>query len=205
MGLRNRTLFDKNGNVLFITTTVMNFERIFSLGNNYSDILISSLKYLIKEHNAYLLSYVIMPSHIHFIIALPTNESISDFMRDFKKYTSTKIRKQLESDNHAEIIESLRSNAIGKKNQMFKLWMDRFDDVVIYSEEILKIKINYIHNNPVKANLVSNPENWIYSSAGNYLKSDNSIIEVYTDWDFDLNRQDVSPDGTLKVINEVVA
>jgi hypothetical protein len=64
------------------------------------------------------------------------------------------------------------------------LWKDRFDDLVIESEETLRVKIEYIHNNPVRAALVSDPEDWRYSSARNYLRDDHSILPVATDWLF---------------------
>ncbi len=35
MGLRNRSLFDKNGNIYFITATIMNGDMMFNLGDGY--------------------------------------------------------------------------------------------------------------------------------------------------------------------------
>lgn len=178
MGLRGRKHLDKLGNVYFVTTTVMNFDKIFSLGNQYCDIIISSLKHLISEHKVQLLAYVIMQHHIHLVKYFPQGESLIDFMRDFKKFTSTEIRKQLERDNKVHIIERLRMNAIKYPKQKFKLWMDRYDDLIITTEKTLHTKVDYIHMNPVKAGLVKNPEDWLYSSARNYILNDNSIIEV---------------------------
>jgi len=86
-------------------------------------------------------------------------------------------------DNKIEIVKRLHKNAQGKKNKIFKLWMDRFDDLVIEDEETLKIKIEYIHNNPVKAGFVDQPEQWEYSSARNYILGDHSLIEISTDWE----------------------
>ena len=192
MGLRNRSLFDKEGNIYFITTTVMNWDNIFSIGESYNEIIIGSLKHLLNEHQSDLISYVIMPSHIHLIPLMKIGESISDFMRDFKKYTSTKIRKQLEAEGHNSIVEQLRLNAAGYKNQTFKLWMERFDDVIVISEKVLKTKVNYIHYNPVKAGLISKMEDWKYSSARNYLLGDHSVIEINTTWDFDFGDDDAS-------------
>jgi len=37
--------------------------------------------------------------------------------------------------------------------------------------------MNYIHNNPVKAGLVANPEDWIYSSVRNYSGMD-YVLEI---------------------------
>jgi hypothetical protein len=74
-------------------------------------------------------------------------------------------------------------NAERKKNQVFKLWMNRFDDLVIENDKTLQIKIEYIHNNPVKAGLVDQPEQWEYSSARNYILCDHSLISVSVDWE----------------------
>ena len=182
MGLRGRSNFKDEGGTFFVTTTVMNFDKIFGLGDSYCDILLGSLKHVIAEHKAALFAYVFMPSHCHFVIAMPEGESISDLMKDFKKFTSTKVRQQLEIDNRRSLVERLRANSPRRKGQVFKLWMDRFDDVVIYSEDVLRIKIEYIHNNPVKAGLAEFPEQWKYSSARNYFLGDQSMIYVETDW-----------------------
>ena len=38
----------------------------------------------------------------------------------------------------------------------------------LYSKKFIEQKMNYIHMNPVRAGIVSNPEDFIYSSARNY-------------------------------------
>ena len=199
MGRRGRASFGRDSVTLFVTTTVMNFDRVFGLGDSYYQILLKSLRHVIEEHEATLYAYVFMPSHIHLVVTMPEGESISDMMRDFKKYTSTKIRQQLESDGHAMWVERLRANVQIRQDespdgtrkrahthsierQVFKLWMDRFDDVVIYSQEMMRVKVRYIHENPVKAGLVEKAEDWKYSSARNYFLSDHSLIYVETDW-----------------------
>ncbi len=184
MGLRNRQM-NKSGSIYFVTATAVNWEPVFALGDDYNDIIINSLKHLLNEHKSELVSYVIMPTHLHLIPFMKSGESISDFMRDLKKFTSTKIRQLLEKDGRIDIVEMLKMNAKGYKNQRFKLWMDRFDDVFIYSEKVLRTKINYIHDNPVKAGLVYAPQDWKYSSARNYLLDDHSVIDVNTKWDFE--------------------
>ena len=59
-----------------------------------------------------------------------------------------------------------------------KFWQYRFDDVYIYSEDIYRIKLNYIHYNPIKAGLVNKPEDWLYSSVNFYLKGQSYIVKV---------------------------
>ena len=38
----------------------------------------------------------------------------------------------------------------------------------IVSEEMLHQKVNYLHHNPVRIGVVEQPEDWVYSSAGDY-------------------------------------
>ena len=45
------------------------------------------------------------------------------------------------------------------------IWASRFDDVAIFSESQFRVKLDYIHNNPVKAGLAKTPEGYPYSSA----------------------------------------
>jgi REP element-mobilizing transposase RayT len=182
MGRRGRSQFGKEGHTFFVTTTVVEFARIFSCGTVYYDILVGSLRHVLHEHRAPLLAYVLMPSHVHLIPAMPAGESISDLMRDFKKYTSTTIREQLQRERREAFLETLHRNGKLKKHQEFKLWMDRFDDNVIRDDKTLATKIEYIHNNPVKAGFVSTPEDWIYSSAADYLGIRRGPLTVTTDW-----------------------
>jgi len=82
-------------------------------------------------------------------------------MRDFKKYTSLKIRERIQNIK-PELLEEIKYE---HRDQHFKVWQDRFDDVVLYTKKVCEIKIEYIHNNPLKANLVDDPIKYKYSSA----------------------------------------
>jgi len=54
----------------------------------------------------------------------------------------------------------IRKNLVGDK----LLWNKRFDDLVITTEKQFLIKLDYIHNNPVKRGLVERPDKWRFSS-----------------------------------------
>jgi len=183
MPLRRKREYDNHGNVYFITTTVMNFDKIFSLGRKYNLIIIDSLKHLINEHKALLFSYVIMPDHLHMVLFAPEGESISDFMRDFKKYTAVEIRKLASQENMTHLLKRLNRNSEFSRGQRYKVWMDGYDDLILATDEMMEIKINYIHNNPVKAGLVERPELWEFSSARNYYLDDHSLIMIQTGWE----------------------
>lgn len=160
MGLRNRGDF-KDEQCFFITTSCNKMKHLFK-NENYFLILGQSLRFNSINYNSDFLRYVLMPNHIHFIVYFKAENRISDFMRDFKKFTSGEIRRQHEKDSEYEFVESLRYE---KREQKFKIWQDRFDDVVIYSKKVLETKLDYIHNNPMQEhwNLVKSPELYKYS------------------------------------------
>src|SRR5258708_3341930 len=117
MPTRGRLKFDKQGHVYFITTTLSDHERIFSLGDEYNLIIINSIKHLIQERKLTLYAYVIMPTHLHLLFRLPESESIIDIMRDFKRYTSGKITSQLKLNGYTEILTRLEGYSLGYHKQ----------------------------------------------------------------------------------------
>ena len=164
----------------YVTTTVVDFAPVFTK-EKYIYILINNLNYYRSQHNFRLIGYVIMPEHIHLILWLLGKSSISDVMRDFKKYSSVQIKEELYAEEDQRLIPIFRRSAIGYKSQNFKLWMDRFDRVCVYTPKVLKQKVDYIHFNPVRRNLVEDILDWKFSSARNYYLNDHSVIKVDTD------------------------
>ncbi|MCZ6776131.1 MAG: hypothetical protein O7D34_06720 [Ignavibacteria bacterium] len=179
MGRRGRQ--DLEGEeFFFITTTVVKFARVFTQ-DKYCDILLHNVTHYQKRYKFLVLGYVILPSHFHWIIQLDLKTgSISDIMRDIKKYTAWDVLQELEKDNRIELLNLFELEAQGRKQQQRKFWMERFDDEVIRNRQMFLTKLKYIHNNPVKAELVSRPEDYKYSSARNYVLGDQSTLHVST-------------------------
>jgi len=180
MALRGRTkLADER--IFFVTTTVIGFTKIFTQ-DIYSDIFIKNIQHYQKKYEFMLLAYVIMPSHFHWIVMLhPKRGTISQIMRDIKKYSAWDIMEKIE-EREPDMLGIFEKAAIGFKNQRRKFWMPRFDDEVIRNERMFWTKLHYIHKNPVKAGLVESSEKYKYSSARNYINNDHSIIMVDTSY-----------------------
>ena len=176
MGLRGRSKFvDKK--CFFITTTCNGFKNLFK-DERYYQTLKDSLLFLNNKYHGELLAYVFMPNHIHLVLNFKKENYLSVYMRDFKKYTSFKIRKLIEIDGRINLLNSIKYEQ-GK--QKFKVWHDRFDDVYIEDEDLLATKIEYIHLNPLRAKLVKYPEDYKYSSAYTYGNIDHNdpLIDTY--------------------------
>lgn len=106
-----------------------------------------------------------MPNHLHLVVYFKKDNRLSDFMRDFKKFTSGEVRRSLEEENKLNILQKLEYK---NQNQKFKVWQDRFDDVMLESKYIVETKIDYINLNPVKAGLCKLPEEFTFSSGSFY-------------------------------------
>jgi len=181
MPLRKRKYYQ--GNAYYITTSVNKFIKIFK-EKKYIDVILKNIKFYKRKYGFKLLAYVIMPDHLHLLI-FPKQDSVeevSNRMGDFKRFTSRSLRKQMEKDKKTIWLKLFRLDAPKKKNWQYQIWQERFDDLAIYSVKIAKVKINYIHNNPVRKGLVEKAEDYLYSSARNYILEDHSIIQVDTDF-----------------------
>jgi REP element-mobilizing transposase RayT len=58
---------------------------------NYKFIVIDSLKYCVKEKGLEIFGYCLMSNHLHMIARASGKYSLSDILRDFKKFTSKSI------------------------------------------------------------------------------------------------------------------
>lgn len=106
---------------------------------------------------------------------------MSAFLRDFKKFTSKKIVKLVKDghENRRDWILMRFKNSCEHlaREQQYKVWQDGNHPILISSSYLFYQKVNYIHNNPVKAKLVINPEDYMFSSARNYAELD-YLLEV---------------------------
>ena len=164
----------------FLTITVVKWIDVFTR-KNHRDAIIKSLQYCQKEKGLNIYAYVIMSNHLHMIVN--TNEPflLKDTIRDFKKFTSKQILKQIqnEPESRREWMLALFEDEAesSKKHSYFKFWQVGNHAIELHSEKFVWDKINYIHNNPVEAGLVKNAHDWLYSSASNYQDME-SILEV---------------------------
>jgi REP element-mobilizing transposase RayT len=178
MGLRGRNSLTEE-HFFFVTTTIVSFTKVFT-EDTYCEILIKNIKFYQQKYGFEIIAYVLMPSHFHWILKVePKMGTVSDIMRDIKKYSAWDILDKLEKDKSPLLNNFVNVDSPGQKRQ---LWMHRFDDEVIRNEKMLWTKIKYIHNNPVEVGIVERPEDYKYSSARNYINNDQSVLYVEKNW-----------------------
>ncbi len=144
--------------------------------------LIDSLNFYRYQHQCKLIGYVIMPDHIHMILWPQTEANVSDFMRDFKRFTSGRLCRQAALENKKDWVEAFDQAGKDTDKAAYKVWQDSFWEEVVFTEKFLQQKLNYLHMNPVRAKLVEEPQEYPYSSYRNYEMGDDTLIEIDSDW-----------------------
>jgi REP element-mobilizing transposase RayT len=144
--------------------------------------MIDSLNFYQSRGDFIIIAYVIMLNHFHLIIKTKKGLTVSQCIGNFKRITSRKISLKLEKAGNKKLLSSLGKAASLDPTSDSRVWEYRFDSFVIMNEDALRQKINYIHNNPVKAGLVTEPSEWPYSSARNYADFDETLIQVDVEW-----------------------
>ena len=122
-----------------------------------------------------------MSNHLHLIVR-SKNGTLSDTVRDFKKFTATSILEQIETGNESRKKWLLSEMAFAarkhKRNSNYQFWTHENHAVELSTNEMIDQRLNYTHQNPVKAGIVDNAEDYIYSSARNYCDDMDCLIEV---------------------------
>ena len=169
------------GSIFYITSNIYNRLHIFTRPSFIIPIL-DSLNYYRYQYDCKLVGYVIMPDHIHLLIWPTIEKAVTDFMRDFKRFTSGRITRQAKVENNADWIKRFEEAGTATERAEYKVWQDSFWEQSIYTEEFLRQKLNYIHLNPVRAGLVNSVEEYPYSSYRNYYLNDNQLIDIDNEW-----------------------
>lgn len=104
-----------------------------------------------KEKNFALYAYCLMDNHVHLIIG-EGDEAISRIMQGINTSYAYYFNRKYQRTGH--------------------LFQDRFKSEVIENDNYLLAAIRYVHNNPVKAKVVTDPSAYKWSSYNDYLTGD---------------------------------
>ena len=108
-----------------------------------------------------LLASVIMPDHIH--VLTDGVRKPSDVLRFIKGIISRRVIEHLKERGYESSLKKLQHEE-GARNYKYSLWQHHSNVVLLTSEAGLMQRVNYTHQNPVRAGLVSRMEEWRWSS-----------------------------------------
>jgi hypothetical protein len=70
------------------------------------------------------------------------------------------------------------ADKLHRRNLQYKIWQEDYYDFNIFTLQKYQEKLNYIHNNPVKAGLVEKPQNYKWSSYRSLYLGDDEVLKV---------------------------
>ena len=166
----------------FITCTVHQWVDVFTRAE-YVNILLNSIRYCQKHKGLEVHSWVIMSNHIHLIVSMKGEPTISDFVRDMKKHTSIEITNLIAGNDK----ESRRKWMLDKfsfagernsNNERYQFWQQDSHPICLDTSDKVMQRLNYLHDNPVRAGWVWHAWEYKYSSAIDYMGKSKGLLEV---------------------------
>jgi putative transposase len=144
----------------FVTFSCFNRRNLLH-PDNCKRVVLGCMAAQLKRQSGKCIGFVLMPNHVHALIWFPEENQSSVFMNKWKDGSSSKI---------AGIYQRSFTKYWSKLPANDPVWQKRYYDFNIYSEVKLREKLEYMHNNPVKAGLVKDACDWPWSSARYWLQ-----------------------------------
>ncbi|MEW6667509.1 MAG: transposase [Thermodesulfobacteriota bacterium] len=162
----------------FLTCTVVNWITLFN-DPGAVQIILDSWGFLQNQGRLRLYGYVILENHLHFIADSP---DLAREVGNFKSFTASHILERLREHGRQFVLDQLRwSKEKHKNDRTYQVWQEGSHAEMVFSDEVLAQKLEYMHFNPVRRGYVDDPVHWRYSSARNYAGMP-GIIELKGRW-----------------------
>jgi len=121
------------------------------------DLFERSLETMRVRYDFVVAGYVLMPEHVHLLLSEPKKAALSKALQALKL-----------------------SVAVQSTQRPF--WQARYYDFNVFASDKRVEKLRYMHRNPVKRGLVSEPAEWAWSSFRHYATGEQRAVEVESDW-----------------------
>jgi REP element-mobilizing transposase RayT len=162
----------------FLTSVAKDRLRVFRT-DAIKDVACKALDEARKSGKFALYAYVIMPDHLHVIT--DSARSSADTLRFINGIMSHRVIGQLKEKGYEVSLLKLRQETKRRRYQ-HSLWDHHPNVRVLLTEGMLMERVHYLHQNPVRAELVKRAEDYRYSSVrcwqGKPLKDEPLLVDI---------------------------
>ena len=145
----------------FYTATIHEWKYLLK-DDNFKEIIIESLQWMVQNKKVKISAFVIMSNHIHLIWQATTSITPAEVQTSFKKYTSKRFLYLLNKSGKAQ------QYIVQAADRQHQFWKRNSLRIELFTPSVFEQKLEYIHDNPVNAGLCKYPEEYKYSSAKFY-------------------------------------
>ncbi|KAF1086129.1 Transposase IS200 like protein [Sporotomaculum syntrophicum] len=115
------------------------------------------MRHYSQRYNVEVHGYVLLPNHVHMLLKIG-NVTLAKFMQGIQQTYTQYFNKEQQLVGH--------------------VFQGRYNSIYVDRDEYLLELIRYIHLNPVKAGLVDEPSEYIWSSHRSYFYNDQSFVKT---------------------------
>ena len=159
--MAHRFLISHDSPVLYITVVTKDRLPVFRT-DGMKEFLCVALDEARKSAGILLFAYVIMWDHLHLLTSL--NSTTANVLRVLKGITARRVIDHLKEKEHFSSLAKLQHQE-RSRNYKHSLWQTERNVLPVFSEGMFMEKLNYIHQNPVRAGLTDRAEDYRWSSA----------------------------------------
>lgn len=123
-----------------------------------------------NEYGFKLVGYVVMPEHVHLLMTEPPRGTPSTVLKMLKQRVSHELRKKRSTLTQQE--------SPGESSDQPLPQFYRFFDFNVRSRKKKIEKLAYMHVNPLKRGLVTDPKHWPWSSYAFYQRRGEVLIRI---------------------------
>ena len=108
--------------------------------------------------------YVVMPEHVHLLVNEPKDATLAGAIHFLK----------------LSFAKRLLSRKRSTESRSF--WQKRYYDRNVRDADEFKVKLRYLHRNPVERGIVTEPADWKWSSFRHYASREIGIVAIESQW-----------------------
>ena len=172
-------------NIIFFFTSRITEQIHLLRTDRFKQIVIESLRWYMQKYMISLYGYVFMDNHFHLLLSAPTADGLRLCIQHTLRQSSTQMAESLEyfagiRPNPPQFVANLPAfnpKYVEQAKQMlnvfarhangtakYAIWKEKARGIPIRSQAAFRVKLNYIHDNPVRAGIVKIAADYPYSS-----------------------------------------
>jgi putative transposase len=149
---RGLVRYQESGQLHFVTFSCYH-RRPYLRTARARDLFERSLESMRSRYHFWVVGYVVMPEHVHLLVSEPEGALL------------------------ARVVQALKlSVALQRRERPF--WQARYYDFNVFTDKKRIEKLRYMHRNPVVRELVTKPEEWVWSSFRHYQTGVSGVVEI---------------------------
>lgn len=168
---RNYKFHNPEG-LYFVSFAIIKWLDVFTR-NEYKNIVLETLEFCMKNKGMRVYAWCIMTNHVHLVFSVDAPDRPELILGYFKRFTSRKLTEAISTNPQESrkdwLMQEFRAAGLATSNTTkYQFWQHDNHPIELWSNDVIKQKIDYIHNNPVEQGYVVYPKEYLYSSAIDY-------------------------------------